>query len=72
MNYKAWKLIKSSECSDLKVGGASISKQHCNFFLNEGKASSSDIENLINEVKNKVFKKTGVNLELEIKIIGKK
>ena len=72
INNKAWKLIKLSECTDLKIGGASISKQHCNFFLNEGEASSSDIENLISEVKNKVFKKTGINLELELKIIGKK
>ena len=31
---------------------------------------SSDIENLIKKVRRKVFEKTGVNLELEIKIIG--
>ena len=69
---KAWELIKQSECSSLKVGGASISQQHNNFFLNNGTASSSDIENLINKVKEKVFKKTGTELELEIKIIGNK
>ncbi len=68
---KAWKLIKSSDCSDMKVGGARMSPQHCNFFLNDGNATSSDIENLIKDVKDKVLKKTGINLELEIKIIGK-
>ena len=47
-----------------------ISKKHCNFFVNNGKAKSSDIEKLINKVKKTVSSKTGVNLELEIKIIG--
>ena len=69
---KAWELIKLSECSDLKVGGASISEKHNNFFINNGSASSSDIEKLIHMVKEKVLKKTGLKLELEIKIIGKK
>ena len=52
------------------VGDAKISKKHCNFFLNDGKANTSDVEKLINKVKNQVFIKTGFNLELEIKIIG--
>ena len=69
---KAWELIKLSECLNLKVGGASISQKHNNFFLNSGNASSSDIEDLIYKVKERVFKKTGTELELEIKIIGKK
>ena len=69
---KAWELIKISGCENLKVGGASISEKHCNFFLNNGDASSSDIEKLIYLVKEKVFQKTGEKLELEIKIIGKK
>ena len=71
-NKKAWELIKLSGCSNLSIGGAKISEQHCNFFLNNGQATSSDIETLIKEVKNKVFLKTGVKLDLEIKIIGEK
>jgi len=67
---KAWSLIKESGCDKLAVGDAKISKKHCNFFINDGKAKSSDIEKLINKVKKGVFNKTGVNLELEIKIIG--
>ena len=47
-----------------------ISEKHCNFFVNNGKAKSSDIEKLITKVKNSVKKKTGIDLELEIKIIG--
>tara|TARA_Y100000590_G_C15696415_1_gene1005292 strand:- start:22 stop:933 length:912 start_codon:yes stop_codon:yes gene_type:complete len=69
---KAWELIKESGCVGMEVGDASISKKHCNFFINKGKARSKDLENLITKVKNKVFEKTNINLELEIQIIGKK
>mgnify|MGYP001269198512 FL=1 len=67
---KAWMLIKESGCDDLKEGDAIISKKHCNFFVNNGNAKSTDIEKLINKVKKLVHGKTGVNLELEIKIVG--
>ena len=56
----------------MKIGGAYISSKHCNFFVNEKNAKSNDIENLINQVKKKVFDKTGISLELEIQIIGEK
>jgi UDP-N-acetylmuramate dehydrogenase len=69
-NKKAWKLIKDSGCQNISFGNAKISEKHCNFFVNNGKATSSDIENLIERVKDKVFKETGVKLELEIKVIG--
>ena len=71
-NEKAWKLIKSSDCSNINVGGASISSKHCNFFMNNGKATSADVEKLIEKVREKVLLKTGINLELEIKIVGEK
>ena len=67
---KAWMLIRDSGCNILKEGDAIISEKHCNFFVNNGKAKASDIENLIKKVKRKVYEKTGENLELEIKIIG--
>jgi UDP-N-acetylmuramate dehydrogenase len=69
-NKKAWKLIKDSGCQNISIGNAKISEKHCNFFVNSGKATSSDIESLIEKVQDKVFKKTGVKLELEIKVIG--
>jgi len=71
-NNKAWKLIKESGCAGMKEGDAYISEKHCNFFVNKGNASSNDIENLINKVKKKVLEKTGISLDLEVKIIGKK
>jgi len=70
-NEKAWKLIKDSGCAGMNVGDAKISEKHCNFFENNGKATSKDLEKLIYKVREKVFSKTGKNLELEIQIIGK-
>jgi UDP-N-acetylmuramate dehydrogenase len=68
---KAWELIKESNCDGLKFRDAEISSKHCNFFINKGNAKSADLENLIEKVRENVFKKTGINLELEIQIIGK-
>jgi len=69
-NKKAWELIKESNCGNFKVGGAQISEKHCNFFVNNGSATSKDLEKLINKVRETVYQKTKINLELEIKIIG--
>ena len=69
---KAWQLIKEAGCANLSIGGAKLSQQHCNFFVNDGKATAKDIETLIMNVKNKVYSKTGIKLDLEIKIVGKK
>mgnify|MGYP006086606943 CR=1 FL=1 len=69
-NIKAWKLIKDSGCENMSVGNAKVSEKHCNFFINDGNTTSQEVEELITKVKNKVFEKTGTNLELEIKIIG--
>ncbi len=67
---KAWELIKNSGCAGASLGDASVSKKHCNFFINKGKARSKDLEDLIYKVKSKVLKDTGINLELELHIIG--
>ena len=68
-NKKVWELIKES--IDIKktnqlFGDATVSEKHCNFLINKEKASSNDMKNLINFIKENVYKKTGVNLELEI------
>jgi len=70
LNNKAWKLIKDSGCEKMKVGDAQFSEKHCNFLVNKGNAKSKDFESLIQQVKSKVLNKTGVSLELEIKVIG--
>ena len=71
-NHKAWKLIKDSGCAGMSLGDAYISEKHCNFFVNKGNAKSEHLENLMEQVKNKVLDKTGINLEAELQIIGEK
>ena len=70
INKKAWALIKESNCDKLSFGQAQMSKKHCNFVVNNGNATAEEIEKLIKKVKSDVFIKTGINLELEIKVIG--
>ena len=68
-NKKVWELIKESvDINEVNkmFGDAKLSEKHCNFLINQAKASSKDMKNLINFVKENVYKKTGVNLELEI------
>ena len=50
-------------------GEASISEKHCNFFVNKGNAKFDDMKKLIEFVSENVFKKTGIKLETEIKIL---
>ena len=71
-NESAWKLIRKSGCKDMKVGDAHVSSKHSNFFVNKGNAKSKELEELIFKVKKTVFEKTGINLELELQIIGEK
>ena len=66
---KVWELIKESVSLDKNFGDACISEKHCNFFINKGNATFDDMNKLINHVSNEVFKKTGVKLEKEIKIL---
>ena len=50
-------LIKEAGCDKFKEGDAVISQKHCNFFVNNGKAKSSDIEKLIKKVQKRFMKK---------------
>ena len=66
---KVWQLIKESVPLEKSFGDASISEKHCNFFVNKGNAKFEDMKKLIDFVSESVFKKTGVKLETEIKIL---
>ena len=68
-NRKVWELIKESVPTNIKFGDACISEKHSNFFVNKGNASFEDMKKLINFVEKSVFKKTGINIEKEIKIL---
>ncbi len=69
-NKKVWELIKSSVPKNTTFGGAMISDKHSNFFVNKNKATFDDMKKLIDFVKKNVKKKMGINLELEIEIVG--
>ena len=66
---KVWELIKESVPLNTQFGDACISEKHSNFFVNKGNASFNDMKKLINFVEKSVFKKTGINIEKEIKIL---
>ncbi len=68
---KAFRLIESAGAKGLKVGGAMVSPQHANFIVNLGKASSADIYSLIKEVRERVWNKHNILLELEIELVGR-
>lgn len=67
----AWKLIDGAGCRGLSIGDARVSEKHCNFLINEGNASASDIEKLGDEVRRRVMNNTGVKLDWEIKRVGR-
>ena len=68
---KAWQLIDAAGYRGFKVGDAQISEKHCNFMINTGKARALDLIELGSKAKKNVKEKTGIDLEWEIKILGR-
>lgn len=68
----AWQVIDDAGCRGLKIGGAQVSEQHCNFLINTGDATAEDLESLGEEVRRRVKETSGVELQWEIKRIGQK
>ncbi|MDR1192174.1 MAG: UDP-N-acetylmuramate--L-alanine ligase [Verrucomicrobiales bacterium] len=66
----AGKLIDELGLRGKKCGGAQISAVHANFIVNDGGATARDVMNLIETVKRAAREKCGVELELEVKILG--
>ena len=68
--HKAWELIDRAGCRGLRIGEAQVSEKHCNFLINLGTATATDIEALGEEVRRRVLERTGVRLEWEIRRVG--
>jgi UDP-N-acetylmuramate dehydrogenase len=68
--HKAWALIDAAGCRGLTRGQAQVSEKHCNFLLNLGGATSTEIEALGEEVRARVKADSGVTLEWEIQRVG--
>lgn len=69
-NYKAWQLIDGVGMRGFKVGDAQISTLHSNFLINNGNASSYDLEKLAELARKKVYDQTGIMLEWEVIRLG--
>ncbi|KPK00194.1 MAG: hypothetical protein AMJ60_02300 [Desulfobacterales bacterium SG8_35] len=66
----AGRLIEKAGLKGFSIGGAKISDKHANFIVNTGKASATDILNLMQLVQQKVYKRFGIRLEPEVHILG--
>ncbi|HZZ34353.1 MAG TPA: UDP-N-acetylmuramate dehydrogenase [Caulobacteraceae bacterium] len=67
----AWKLVDAAGWRGKLFGGAMFSPLHANFLINTGEATAADIEGLGEAVRADVKEKFGVELEWEIKRIGR-
>lgn len=63
-------LIKQSGLAGKRIGDAVISDLNPNYIINAGEAKSSDVLALIRLIKDEVFKKFGVTLEVDLKVVG--
>lgn len=69
-DIKVWQLIDEVGGRGLTVGGAQMSEKHCNFMINTGTATASDLESLGEEIRSRILDKFGITLRWEIKRIG--
>lgn len=67
MGYFAGALIESCNLKGKTIGGAQVSEKHAGFVINKGNASTKDILELINYIRETVYNTHGVILETEVK-----
>lgn len=68
--HSAWKLIEQAGCKGFSIGDAQISDLHCNFLINRGNATSQQLKDVCEYVREKVKVSSGVELEWEIVRLG--
>lgn len=69
-NYYAGYLIDTAGLKGFQVGNVAISEKHANFFVSEGEATAEDIRSLIAEAWHRVREQFGVEMELEVELVG--
>jgi UDP-N-acetylmuramate dehydrogenase len=69
---KAWKVIDDAGMRGFTLGGAQMSPMHSNFLINTGGATATDLEDLGEEVRKRVFQQQGIALEWEIMRVGER
>ncbi len=66
----AWRLVAEAGLRGKRIGGAEISRLHANFIVNRGGATAEDIFSLMNLARESVLRRTGIELEPEIRTVG--
>jgi len=66
----AGRLLEVTGLKGLRIGDAEVSTKHGNFIVNRGRASAADVIKLIRTVRRTIKRKAGVQLNLELKIVG--
>lgn len=69
--YFAGALIQEANLKGKQIGGAQVSEKHSGFIINKDKATCNDVLELVKYVQDKVKENSGIELECEIKPIGK-
>ena len=68
--HPAWRMVDQVGLRGHRIGDAQISEQHSNFFINAGSATATDMKALIDLARERVREKFGVELELEVGLVG--
>ena len=68
----AARLIEACGLKGVQIGGAQVSTKHANFIVNLGGATAADIEQLIAHMRDTVKQQFGIELQQEVRVIGKK
>ncbi|MDB8554136.1 UDP-N-acetylmuramate dehydrogenase [Turicibacter sanguinis] len=68
--HYSWQLIERSGLRGVRIGGAEVSQKHCNFIVNVGGATATDIYELIQHVQAVVFEKHGIQLHPEVEMFN--
>ena len=68
--YFAGKLIMDAGLRGFRVGDAQVAEKHCGFVINRGNATAKDVLDLVSHVQKEVKNQFGVELELEVKLLG--
>jgi UDP-N-acetylmuramate dehydrogenase len=68
----AGRLIDEAGCKGMKAGGIEVSALHANFFINRGGGTASEYLELMERVAAVVEKKFGIDLEPEVRMVGRK
>lgn len=68
----AWQLVDLVGGRGRRVGGARFSEQHANFLINDGTATAEDLETLVEQVREDIRDRTGIDMEWEVRRLGRR